>query len=192
MTLLEVSSVIFSFVFLILLIRRNIWCWVFGIVSSILSAILFYKSQLYSECVLYGIYAILGIYGWYVWMQMVRQENAENDTVRPIKPKRLISLIILGVPLSLIVGFTSHKVFEDASLPYLDAATTTFGLIATYLEAHRYLSAWVFWIILNLTTAVMYYAKGLFLYAPLMVIYFLFSIVGYITWNKLIIKERLA
>ena len=187
MTLLEITSVVLSFVFLILLIQRNVWCWIFGIVSSVLSAILFYQIQLYSECFLYGIYALLGVYGWYVWTEPHNNENSnENGVVQPIKIPRLFSLVIIGIPLSLLVGYISQKLFEDASMPYVDSATTTFGLIATFLEAHRYLSAWIFWIILNLTTAIMYFTKGIYLYAGLMVIYFIFSIVGYITWNKLI------
>lgn len=184
MSLLEICSVVLSFVFLILLIRQNVWCWVFGITSSILSAILFYKGQLYSECVLYAIYALLGFYGWYVW----GKENAKEDAVLPIRVSRVLSLIILGIPVSFGIGYLSLKIFEDASLAYLDAATSTFGLIATYLEAHKYLSAWVFWIVLNMTTAIMYYVKGFYLYAPLMLVYFVFSIVGFISWRKLVVQ----
>lgn len=187
MSWLEICSVVLSFVFLILLIKRNIWCWPFGILSSLLSAILFYQGHLYSESVLYVIYTVLGFYGWTVWYYNLRDSIA-TETVRPISLKRIGLYIMIGTPLALLLGYTSQRVFDNASLPYLDATTSTFGLIATFLEAHRYLSAWVFWIVLNLTTSVMYFIKGYYLYGPLMLIYFVFSIIGFITWRRLVVE----
>ncbi len=182
MSLLEIFSVVFSLIFLILLIRQNIWCWVFGIVSSILSAILFYTIHLYSECVLYSFYAIFGVYGWMVW---AKNDNTSSDNIiTPIKGRRLLFFIALGLPMSLGVGYLSKTFLKDAAIPYIDAATSVFGLIATYLEAHRYLSAWIFWIILNFATAVIYFQRGLMIYGPLMLVYFVFSVVGYRQWRQ--------
>ena len=97
-------------------------------------------------------------------------------------------VLVIGVPLSIMVGYGSKQLLKDAALPYIDAATTTFGLIATYLEAHKYLSAWLFWIVLNLASAIIYYSKGWYIYAPLMMVYFGFSIVGFYSWRKLVVE----
>jgi len=183
MSLLEISSVLFSLMFLVLLIRQNIWCWLFGIVSSILSAILFYSIHLYSECLLYSFYAVFGFYGWMVWAKSSNESEQKN--ISPIQPKRILLFIAIGIPLSMLVGYLSKSFLKDAAIPYVDATTSVFGLIATYLEAHRYLSAWVFWIILNLATAVIYFDRGLMVYGPLMLVYFVFSLVGYRRWSKL-------
>ncbi len=177
---IEALSVVLSLVFLYLLIQRNIWCWIFGILSSALSVYLFYQSKLYSESVLYLCYTVLGAYGWYVW------DKAEtNDRIIPIQSRQVLFALLIGSPLAIAVGILTRK-FTDAAMPILDAITSVFGLIATYLEAHKYLLAWIFWIILNCITIGLYYSRDLKLYAGLMIIYFIVSIYGYVSWRTLL------
>ena len=73
---LEWVATILSLVFLTGIIRRKIWAWPAGTLSSILSVALFYRTGLYAESGLYFFYVILGIYGWWHWKQ-----NAQLDTV---------------------------------------------------------------------------------------------------------------
>ena len=75
--------------------------------------------------------------------------------------------------------------YSDATSPYLDALTTIFSFFATYLEAKKILSAWIYWIIINgLTIGFVYLTKGLDIYSILYVIYFVMSFVGYVKWKK--------
>ena len=60
---LELIAVILGLIYLILLIKEKIACWIFGILSSAISIYLFYSIQLYSEAILYFYYVIIGIYG---------------------------------------------------------------------------------------------------------------------------------
>lgn len=185
MNYVEVASVVLSLIFLYLLIKQNIWCWPFGIVSSVLSVYLFIDYKLYSEAILYVFYAVFGLYGWYVW-----NNDEEEIGVKPFSIIHVLFGVIIGIPFTILVGYFAKK-FTDAAIPYVDACTSIFGLIATYLEAHRYMATWVFWIILNLVTTVVYYSRGLHVYAGLMVVYFVVSIYGYISWNKLL-SDRLT
>jgi nicotinamide mononucleotide transporter len=123
-----------------------------------------------------------------IWARSDSASDEDEETITPLKWKRLLQFIEIGILLSLLTGYLSKSLLKDAAIPYIDATTSVFGLIATYLEAHRYLSAWVFWIVLNFASAIIYFQRGLMVYAPLMLIYFAFSIVGYMTWKKLIIK----
>jgi nicotinamide mononucleotide transporter len=74
--------------------------------------------------------------------------------------------------------------YTDADKPYLDAFTTIFSFLATYLEAKKVLSAWVYWIVINGLTITLYYSKGLDYYSGLTVVYFVMSFVGYMRWKK--------
>jgi len=49
--------------------------------------------------------------------------------------------------------------FRDAESTYLDAHTTIFSFIASYLEARKILSAWLFWIVINGVTIYLYPSK---------------------------------
>ena len=64
---LELIAVILGLIYLILLIKEKIACWIFGILSSAISIYLFYSIQLYSEAILYFYYVIIGIYGFWLW-----------------------------------------------------------------------------------------------------------------------------
>ena len=81
------------------------------------------------------------------------------------------------------VGGTSYTC-TAATSPYLDALTTIFSFFATYLEAKKILSAWIYWIIINGLTIGLYLTKGLDIYSTLSVIYFVMSFVGYVKWKK--------
>ena len=93
----------------------------------------------------------------------------------------------MAIPIGLLLSFGLGYVFDtytDAEKPYLDASTTTFSLFASVLEARKILSGWAYWIVINGVTVGLYFSKSLDIYAGLMVIYFVMSIVGYFQWRK--------
>ena len=51
LTAIEILSVVFNLIYLVLLIKENIWCWPNGIIASILSVYLFVEAKLYSEAI---------------------------------------------------------------------------------------------------------------------------------------------
>ena len=177
----ELLATSLGLLFLFLLIRENIWCWLFGGLSSIFSIILFYNTQLYSEAILYTYYVFIAIYGYRLWKQAERKNQELQISDRPIR--YFFVLILFGIATALGLGkiFSSHT---DADLPFMDAHTTIFSFIASYLEAHKILSGWIFWILINGVTIALYAYKGLYFYTGLMTIYFAFSVYGYISWKK--------
>lgn len=181
-TLIEIISVAFSFTYLLLVMRENIWCWLFGILSSLLSIYLFIEAQLYSEAVLYTFYVWAGFYGWYLW----HKPKATDSTPLKISTWNWDKhLMAIGVGLLTAFGLgTFFKENTDAQQPYIDAATTMFSFIATFMEAHKILSAWLFWIIINGVSIWLYSQRGLNIYGGLMVVYFVFSFIGWWQWKK--------
>lgn len=180
--MLEIFAVVNGLIFIILLIRQNIWCWLFGILSSVSSIILFFNTKLYSESILYFYYVLIGIYGFITW----RKRDAQNKSVQTVGTLYHIIVVTLGVVLSYLLGlFFSTQ--TDAERSYADATTTIFSFIASYMEAHKILSTWILWILINAFSIWLYHDRGLLLYAGLMVIYFLLSIFGFLSWKKSLI-----
>jgi len=66
----------------------------------------------------------------------------------------------------------------------LDILITVFCFIATFKETHKIVTAWIYWIILNVASFVLYLQSDLFIYALLMLIYTALSVKGYLIWNK--------
>jgi nicotinamide mononucleotide transporter len=183
---LEIIAVVLGLGYLFFLIKEKIICWAFGISGSLVSIFLFYRTGLYSESILYIYYVLIGFYGFFYWKKSL-QEN-KNFQVTDFSIKRYVCLIILGEALSLVLAYF-FDIYTDANMPYLDAHTTMFSFIASYLEAQKKLASWKFWIVINAVTVVLYLNRDLNLYTGLTLVYFIFSFVGYFQWKKKLLPK---
>ena len=178
--IIEITSVLLNLLYVILLMRENIWCWICGIIGSALGAYLMFHSKLYSEAILYLFYVVIGIYGWYIWVTkgIEREFKIAKWDIKP----HVIALAI-GLIGSFLFGyFFSQK--TDADYPWVDAHTTVFAFVASYMQVHKVLSSWLFWIVINGVTVWLYKMKGLDFYSGLSVVHFGLSVWGYIEWRK--------
>ncbi len=177
---LEIAAVVLGLIFIVLLIQENIWCWLFGILSSVLNSVLMYHLHLYSETFLYIFYIGIGFYGLFVW----RKKDDKPLIVKRIPILYDVFLALLGVVLGFGIYNLIKHIFLDAERPLVDAFTSAFSFIASFMEAQKLLSSWVFWIFINAATFMLYLDRGLKYEAMLMVVYFLLSIFGLIQWYK--------
>ena len=177
---LEIIAVGLSLSFLILLIKENIYCWFFGITGSLVSIFLFYRIGLYAESILYCYYVLIGFYGYQLWNS---KANAQELPIIDVLPKQHFSYILIGVVTALCLGYVLEN-YTEASNPYLDAFTTIFSFIASYLEAKKILSVWYYWIIVNGVTLGLYLNKELYIYFILTLLYFALSFYGLREWNR--------
>lgn len=183
---IEFLSVVFSLCYLYFLIKQNIICWIFGIIGSLLSIYLFYHSRLYSEAILYSYYVFMGFYGYHLWGRKSLDSSSLLIVVNELKWYYHFIFISVCSMLALSLAWFFEN-YSDADKPFVDAFTTVFSFLATYLEAIKVLSAWLYWIVLNGVTIWLYFSKGLDIYATLSILYFVMSFVGYINWKKTIV-----
>lgn len=146
-----------------------------------------YHSKLYSESILYLFYVGIGFYGWYQWSK----KGEQRVDIKRITPLKLVFLLILGAAGSYAVGYYFSN-NTDANRPYADACSTVYSLIASYMEAHKWLSAWLFWIVINAFSMWLYFDRSLNMSSFLMMIYFLLSVFGFIQWRKKLLQTEKA
>lgn len=178
---LEIIAVVFGIAYLILLIQEQKTCWLFGVAGSLISVVLFYRTGLYSECILYVYYVIIGVYGFMVWHNSTKNNLSFNIT--DISNKQYVYSILIGEILALSLGFVFSS-YTNANAPYLDAHTTIYSFIASYFEVKKKLASWKFWIVINAITIILYINRDLNFYTALTVIYTVFSFVGYMKWKR--------
>lgn len=173
-------SAVFSVAYLVLLIKQNSWCWIFAILSALLSIYLFVSPEvrLYSEAILYGFYVVIAIYGWWVWRKRQKELSVTTWTWKPH-----VLAIATGTLSGLGIGYI-FSTYTDAEKPALDALTTSFSFIASYMEANKVLSGWLYWFVINVVTVFLYFSRSLEIYGILMVVYSVLSIVGYLRWRE--------
>ena len=179
-TIVEVLATGAGLLYIILLIRERVSCWPFGIAGSLLSIYLFIDTRLYSEAILYAFYVGMGIWGWARW---TARANVGSHPVTRLSSVGNTLLIAVSLTFGLTLG-QLLATFTDAERPLIDAMTTSFSFAATYLEVRKTLDAWIYWMVINAVTIWLYQDRALDIYAALMVIYTVLSVVGFIRWRR--------
>lgn len=181
MSWIEWIATLLGLVYVVLLIRENIWCWPAGILSSGLSVWLFVEVKLYAEAFLYCFYVLIGFYGWWVWRKRQDSPRLKIRTWPAYGHAVAIGLVAL---LSMGLGYGLDQ-WTDAERPFVDAQSTGFSFFASYLEAQKILGGWIYWIVINVFSVWLYADRGLQVYTGLMVLNAILSVAGYLSWRKL-------
>ena len=71
-----------------------------------------------------------------------------------------------------------------ASFPYIDALTTGFAVMTTYLVAQKVLENWLYWVVIDFVSIYLYFQKGLMLTSGLFILYVFMALSGYFMWRK--------
>lgn len=189
MSALEVMAVLLAIIYIMLAVKENIWCWVAGFFSTLIYLYLFFNSQLYSESMLQIFYLAMSVYGWVSWQRIDHanvQDGQQNQAIKIVRQLPLsmhIKIILIGTLSVLILGSLMQYFFQ-AALAYIDASTTVFAIITTYLATQKILENWLYWIAIDALSIYMYIVKGFYLTSLLFGLYIILSITGYYAWKK--------
>ena len=178
---LEAVAVLFGIVSVFLSVRQNIWSWPTAIVNVSLFFALFFQSGLYSDMGLQVIYFVLSVYGWYEWLYGGKGHTAL--TVSRTSGRTWGVLGAIAVTVWMVLGQITSRL-PGASLPYVDAATTTTSLVAQWMMTRKLLENWALWAIIDVVYVSMFIYKGLYLTAVNYAVYFVLAVMGLIAWRK--------
>ncbi len=160
--------------------RQNIWGWPIGILSIICYIWVFYEVYLLGDFLLNIYFLLLSIYGWYNWLYGKGKEEKLPVTALPFQ--QLVTYIIVGSVAAFIFGEILAR-YTTASLPYWDAITTSFSVLAQWLLAKKKIENWIFWIFVNVLYIGVYFVKDLFASSLVYVILLALAVKGYQHWK---------
>lgn len=175
----EYIAVALGVVYVLLASKGNVWCWVFGILSSAIYISINVTHHLYQDAILQFYYVVAGFYGWWNWSKKNQTEQVFVASENLWWNTKVIACGALLVP---VFGFGFSKLGN--SLSYFDSAVTIFSFIATWMTARKLLENWLYWIVIDLVAAVMYSIKGLYPTAGLYVFFAIVAAYGYFEWKK--------
>ncbi len=185
----------------VLVAKRSISNYVFGIINVSLYAYISYKSRLYGDFILNAFYYLpMQFIGWTMWFKDRGAVNSKGNMDETIVKSRImpgskrVLLFIFCLIIILVTGFILDKYTLDPQ-PYKDSSTTVLSIIAMFLMVKKFMEQWILWAAVNIISILMW----LFIWinggshAGLMVIMYIFylanSINGIIVWNDAAIKE---
>jgi len=185
---IEITAVLLAILYLVLAVKQNILCWICGIISSILYFFIMRSAGLYMEAYLQIFYVFMGFYGWSQW-QKAPKNNVNFEVNTWSQSQHFIALSIILI-LSFLSG-TLLRNFTDAALPFLDALVTWGAVAATYMVAKKLLENWIYWLVIDSISILLFISRDLWLTAFLFCIYIVIIIFGYRLWSKTL-KENNA
>ncbi|MCV2886085.1 nicotinamide riboside transporter PnuC [Aestuariibacter sp. AA17] len=159
--------------------QQNILCWPSALVSNGIYTVIFWSVSLPFHTVLNAYYLVMAIYGWIKWKRAPVEDQAVTTwpVIRHIFC--IVALVAVAQSLIWLVG----DQLDNAHLQ-LDALITVFSVFTTVLVAHKVLENWLYWIVIDIAAAYLYFSKGLALTGCLFVIYTAMAVYGYIQWSK--------
>lgn len=183
---IEVLGAVTGLIYLYFSIRRNIWLWPVGIVTSAFYVYIFFQSKFYADMGLQVYYFFISFYGWHKWVKAKGNDGKVKISKADIT--QLSLYIILTLIITIIISYILIN-YTDSPLPVWDAFTTAGSILATWMLARKILENWLFWIIIDLISMGLYFYKGLYPTVLLFFVYSFMAVVGYIQWKKSLSEE---
>ena len=180
---LEATGLVSGLACVWLLIRQNIWTFPVGLTYAVVSVVVFLEQRLYADVLLSGYYVLMNAYGWYYWLYGGRRTT--SDELPPCFAPVRTWVWLAGI---VAAGIAAMGVFFDtqtnADLPYWDSATTVMSFAAMWMTARKYVENWIVWLVVDVIATVMYFAKGIELYALLYAVYLGMAVMGWRAWRR--------
>ena len=181
----ELLAVLLSISYLLLALRENSLCWYCALASTAIYTALFWDVSLLMESGLNVYYMAMAVYGWYHWRRGDWQDEQQLG-VADIHSWRLSSHMLAWGLIALLSVISGYLLASNTSavLPYLDSFTTWGSVLTTWMVARKVLENWLYWIVIDSVSIVLYVDRGMYLTSLLFGAYVIIVIFGYLSWRK--------
>lgn len=176
----EAVAAVLGLAYLLLAVRRDLWCWLCAFVGTSIYLVLVARAGLYMQVALNVFYLGMAVYGYWQW----RSGKDEQGEVRVARWTWRMHALALGAVLAatLLNGWLLAAQTQAVD-PYLDSFVTWGSVLTTFMVARRVIENWLYWIVVDSAGAVLYFNQHLLATTLLFVIYVFIVIRGYFVWR---------
>jgi len=195
---IEVTGAVLTLIFLYLEVSRKWTMWIIGILSGLFYVYINFDQQLYAMMGLRSYDVFVSIYGLYCWKYAKTKDNSELP-FRFINKTLTFRLIAIGIAIYVVLGFIVTR-FTDIPNPFsaggepvpffIELLAVTLSILAVWMAAKKIVESWYLWMVVNPCSIALYVFKGMYPTTLLYVVFAIFSVVGYIQWRKVAVKEK--
>ncbi len=191
--ILEVTASLFGLISVYFSVKKNIWVYPSGIISTALYVYILFNFGLLGDCMINVYYTIMSIYGWILWYKS-SEDNVHIEVSSTKNKDWFFATILFVLSLGLVTIIYYYKPFIDNHFSmkninlglyhldwanWLDVCTTSIFLVGMWLMAKRKVENWIFWIIGDIICIPMMLYKGLGITS---VQYLAFTVMAFIGW----------
>lgn len=137
--------------------KGKLSAYLFGLVNSVLYAIIAYQAALYGETMLNALYYVpMQFVGFYVWNKHMNAETKEVKKKHMRWGYRLFWAFIIAAATMVYGMLLKHM--GDA-MPYVDSFTTVSSVIAMIVSVRMYAEQWWIWVAVDVFSVYMWFCN---------------------------------
>jgi nicotinamide mononucleotide transporter len=182
---LEITGVIFGLLSVWYAKKDNILVFPTGLVSTFIYAYLLWKWELLGDSMINVYYFVMSIYGWYHWTRKKGDVVQFPISVMTIKEKYISVVIFVSTLIFVVLVYFYFNKFTNW-YNYVDTLLTAIFFVGMWLMAKRKIENWIFWIIGDIISIPLYFAKGYTFTSFQYLIFTIVAVYGYIEWKKIL------
>ena len=167
--------------YLLLAVRRNLWCWLCAFASTSIYLVIFARAALYMQAALQIFYLAMAVYGYIEWRRG-RTQSGEL-AIQSWRASRHAAAALVVIAATALNGWLLIR-YTDAASPWLDSFVTWGSIVTTWMVARRVIENWLYWLVVDGVAAWLYYTQGLLPTTILFVIYLGVVVRGYVVWRR--------
>lgn len=177
LNLLEVFAVFTSYCSTWLCVRERRMNYVYGAISSIAYAVLFFQAGLLASSLLNAYLAPTLLYGWIRWRKDSNTRPVEHVSVKMLP-------VYIGV--AVLFWFGASQLFGalGATMAIFDTMILGLNILAQLLLDNKKLENWYVWAVMNVVAIYVYFSTGLFLVGFQYIFFLMNTVIGFIAWRK--------
>ena len=167
--------------------KGKLSAYLFGLVNSILYAIIAYKATLYGETMLNALYYVpMQFVGFYVWSKNMNAKTKEVTKKSMSNVGRILMIISI---LFGTIGYGFALKYLGDAMPFIDAFTTVTSVVAMVVSVKMFAEQWWIWVVVDIVTVYMWFVsflKGQENIATLIMwmVYLVNAVIMLIKWEK--------
>ncbi len=177
---LEIAGTVTTILGIWLTTRRLLICWPVVLAADFIYFAVFFRARLFSDSLLQVFFVAFTLYGWWHWWRGVREEGEVR--VVPLSLRGWILGLGAGAVGAVLLGWLMVRI--GAALPHLDAALTSYSLVASWWQARKHTANWWLWIAVDLIYIGEYLYKDLRATALLYAVLVLLAVLGLRDWRR--------
>lgn len=167
---------------ILLVVRRSLWNYPFGLAMVALYFFVFFEANLYSDALLQIFFFVINLYGWWNWFRSERGEDGGIAVERLGPPARLLWLT--GTAIAILGWGSMMGRFTDAAAPYADATVAGMSVAAQILQSQRKFESWLLWVAVDALATGLFWSRGLIATSVLYAVFFVIALYGLIAWRR--------
>ncbi|WBV60574.1 nicotinamide riboside transporter PnuC [Chryseobacterium camelliae] len=195
---LESFATVFGILSVYFSIKKNIWVYPTGIISTLIYVYILFNFGLLGDCMINVYYTVMSVYGWILWAKN-SEDHIHVEVTWASRKEWVYGSLLFVLSLLLVTVIYYYKPYIDNQFSMegtnlglyhldwgnkLDIITTSIFLVGMWFMAKRRIENWIFWIIGDFICMPMMIYKGLGITSVQYLVFTIMAILGYLNWKK--------